>query len=63
MPDRRGIVNHRDMAHQDLLALLVTCAAGYTMIYTGLAKRMLRLGGRGRCRRCGRNRDYCSCRR
>ena len=49
------------MAHQTLIAMLVTCASGYGMLYSGLAKRKLRLGLRGRCRHCGRVRDMCSC--
>jgi hypothetical protein len=49
------------MGHATLTALLVTSFGGYTMIYSGLAKRMLRTGTRGRCRKCGRTRDVCTC--
>ena len=50
------------MEHQTLLAIVITCASGYTMLFSGLAKRRLRLGARGRCPRCGRLRETCSCR-
>jgi hypothetical protein len=49
------------MAHGTLTALLVTSFGGYAMIYSGLAKRMLRIGLRGRCRKCGRARAVCTC--
>ena len=51
------------MSQQTLVAILVTCASGYTMLVSGLSKRRLRLGTRGRCPRCGRLRAVCSCRR
>jgi hypothetical protein len=50
------------MTHQTVIAMLVTCASGYTMLASGLAKRTLRLGTRGRCPGCGRLRAVCSCR-
>ncbi|HZD88019.1 MAG TPA: hypothetical protein VE088_08445 [Gaiellaceae bacterium] len=50
------------MSHQTLIAMLVTSVSGYWMLYSGLAKRMLRLGLRGRCASCGRLRATCSCR-
>jgi hypothetical protein len=50
------------MSHQTVIAILVTCASGYTMLFNGVAKRTLRLGQRGRCHGCGRLRVYCSCR-
>lgn len=50
------------MGHQTTLAILITCASGYTMMFTGLAKRRIRLGVRGRCRKCGRLRETCTCR-
>jgi hypothetical protein len=50
------------MTHQTLIAILVTCASGYTMLFNGVAKRTLRLGERGRCPDCGRLRIHCSCR-
>ena len=50
------------MAHQTTFAILVTCASGYAMLFSGLAKRRLRIGTRGRCRSCGRLRETCSCR-
>jgi hypothetical protein len=49
------------MAHQTVIAMLVTSVCGYTMIASGLAKRTLRLGVRGRCPDCGRLRVVCSC--
>jgi hypothetical protein len=48
------------MAHQTVIAMLVTSVSGYTMLASGLAKRTLHLG-RGRCRSCGRLRAACSC--
>jgi hypothetical protein len=51
------------MSHDTVIAMLVTCASGYTMLFGGLAKRTLRLGVRGRCRHCGRLRAVCTCRR
>ena len=50
------------MTHQTVIAMLITSASGYTMLAGGLAKRKLRLGVRGRCRRCGRLRVVCTCR-
>jgi hypothetical protein len=50
------------MTHQTLIAILVTCASGYTMLFNGVAKRTLRLGERGRWAGCGRLRGHCSCR-
>jgi hypothetical protein len=39
----------------------VTCFSGYSMVFAGLAKRRLRTGTRGRCRKCGRARVVCTC--
>jgi hypothetical protein len=50
------------MTHQTAIAMLVTSLSGYAMVAAGLAKRKLRLGVRGRCRRCGRLRVVCTCR-
>jgi hypothetical protein len=50
------------VTHQTVIGMLVTSAAGYAMLFTGVAKRKLRLGVRGRCRRCGRLRAVCTCR-
>jgi hypothetical protein len=52
----------RTMSQQTAIAMLVTSAAGYAMVLGGLARRRLRLGARGRCRRCGRLRVVCTCR-
>jgi len=49
------------MTHQTVIAVLITSAGGYTMVFSGLAKRTLRLIPRGRCRRCGRLRAVCRC--
>ncbi|HUJ56297.1 MAG TPA: hypothetical protein VLW49_09955 [Gaiellaceae bacterium] len=49
------------MSHQTLIAMLVTCGSGYAMLFSGLAKRKLRVAPRGRCRQCGRLRETCSC--
>lgn len=49
------------MAHQTVIAMLVTSVSGYTMLASGIAKRTLRLGVRGRCRSCGRLRVACTC--
>jgi hypothetical protein len=50
------------MTHQAVIGMLGTSVAGYAMLFTGVAKRRLRLGARGRCRRCGRLRAVCTCR-
>ncbi|HUO72406.1 MAG TPA: hypothetical protein VMU39_16685 [Solirubrobacteraceae bacterium] len=50
------------MPHGTLIAIVLTCAIGYTMLFAGLTKRTLRLGDRGRCPRCGRVRTFCRCR-
>jgi hypothetical protein len=50
------------MTHQTLIAILASCASGYTMLASGVAKRTLRLGARGRCPQCGRLRVVCGCR-
>ena len=49
------------MREQTVIALLVTCFTGYAMIYSGVGKRLLRTGTRGRCPRCGRLRIVCTC--
>jgi hypothetical protein len=61
MPDAGAHAQAWGMSHATLTALLVTCFSGYTMIYSGLAKRLLRTGTRGRCRQCGRARAVCTC--
>lgn len=49
------------MTHQTLTAILVSSASGYVMLWSGIAKKRLALGGRGRCRSCGRIRLVCTC--
>lgn len=57
----RGGCRLGSVPRETVIALLVTCFSGYAMLYSGLAKKMLRLGTRGRCRTCGRTRDVCTC--
>jgi len=61
MSVRRRSPTIQGMSHQTLIAMLVTCGSGYAMLFSGLAKRKLRVAPRGRCRQCGRLRETCSC--